>query len=357
MPNRAEPTTIDQARRSDGHSPLVSIVIPNYNGKHLLDVCLQSLAAQSYSSIEIIVVDNASTDGSVEYIRQSYPWAKVVEHSRNLGFGAAINAGIEASRGEWIFALNNDTEVESRCVEKIVQASQSEPSLGMIATRILDFRQRDIIDVAGISVYPDCSSRGRGRLERDSERYHQREQVFAPSGAAGFYRREMLDEVGLFDSDFFMYCEDTDLAFRGRLAGWECVYEPEAIVYHLYSATAGKYSPLKAKLVERNRLWLAIKVLPTPLLVVSIGYTFLRYLYQAFGALRGVGASGQFVAEMSKLDLARALLGAYYEALRGLGKALRKRRQIQATRRVGLSRVWSWFVDYRISVSELTLKA
>lgn len=341
---------------AEATQPLVSVIVVTYNGRHLLDTCLQSIRGQSYRSWEVILVDNGSTDGSVQYVRQRYPGIQIIENGRNLGFAEANNIGIRASHGDYIFALNNDTELDAACLANLARTMQSDPSLGMCATKICNFSRRHIIDAAGIAIYADCSARGRGRLDLDGGQYAAAEEVFGPSGAAGLYRRSMLDEVGLFDDAYFMYCEDTDLAFRARLAGWHCAFVPDARVYHIYSATGGRYSPAKAFLVERNRFWTAVKVLPLPLLVASGGFTALRLLYQAVGALAGVGASGRFVEGQSRLGLLIVLVHAYWVGLRALPRVLHKRRQVQALRRVSSSTVRSWFRRYGITVRELALK-
>lgn len=332
---------------------LVSVVIPNYNGKHLLDDCLGSLLSQTHPKVEIVVVDNASSDGSVEYVRDTYPTVRTLRNRENLGFGAAVNQGIRATSGELVFVLNNDTEVDAHCIESLVEVAQTDPTVGMCATKILDFRRRNVIDVAGIVIYPDCSSRGRGRLEVDVGQYSKVEEVFGPSGAAGLYRRSMLDDVGLFDADYFMYCEDTDLAFRARLAGWRCLFVPDAVVYHLYSATSGSYSPAKAYLVERNRLWTAVKVLPWPDLVSSLVFTAIRYAFQAAGAVTGKGAAGQFACQHSRLELVVILTQAYWSGLLGLGRAIRKRFDAGARRRVKPRTIRRWFHTFGIGAREL----
>lgn len=332
---------------------LVSVVIPNYNGKHLLDDCLGSLLSQTHPKVEIVVVDNASSDGSVEYVRDTYPTVRTLRNRENLGFGAAVNQGIRATSGELVFVLNNDTEVDAHCIESLVEVAQTDPTVGMCATKILDFRRRNVIDVAGIVIYPDCSSRGRGRLEVDVGQYSKVEEVFGPSGAAGLYRRSMLDDVGLFDADYFMYCEDTDLAFRARLAGWRCLYAPDAVVYHLYSATAGKYSPLKAFLVERNRIWMSAKVLPWSALVASLGFTLVRYAYQGVGAILRKGASGRFASEQSCLALLLVLLRAWVSAVRGMPGVLDKRRSAQRAGRLKPGDIRRSIRQFGIPVYEL----
>jgi GT2 family glycosyltransferase len=178
-----------------------------------------------------------------------------------------------------------------------------------------------------------------------------------PSGAAGLYRKRMLDAVGLFDEDFFAYGEDADIGWRGRLAGWTCVFVPTAVVYHRYSASSSAYSPLKAFWVERNRLWLAIKNFPLPVLFASPVYTLVRYAWQGYGALSGIGAAGEFTKQYSKAQLLLIVLKAYASAFVGAGKMIRKRKAIQQSVTVSTKDVLAWFSRYGISVRELSLQA
>jgi GT2 family glycosyltransferase len=166
----------------------------------------------------------------------------------------------------------------------------------------------------------------------------------------------MVEEVGTFDEDFFAYCEDTDLGLRGRLAGWKAVSVPEAVVRHKYSQTGGRYSPLKAFLVERNHVWVAVKCFPAEQLALSWFYALWRYGLQAFAALSRIGAGGEFVREHSGLELLGVLLKAWWAALLGMPRMLEKRGFIQARKKVRASEVRKWLKKYRLSVAELVLK-
>jgi GT2 family glycosyltransferase len=194
-----------------------------------------------------------------------------------------------------------------------------------------------------------------GRLEPAS-RYAEPCEVLAPSACAALYRKEVLDAIGGFDPDFFAYCEDLDLGMRARLAGWTGWYVPTAVVYHKYSGTGGKYSPFKAFLVERNHLFVLLKLFPKRLILASPFYTAWRYALQAYGVFAGKGASGRFAEEGSALRLLPVLLKAYGEAFAALPKLLAKRRAIQRGVRVDRREVLSWFDRFGISAFELTLK-
>lgn len=338
--------------------PLVSIIIVNWNGKRFLKGCLESVFAQSYKNFEVILVDNGSTDGSVGFVRENFPLTVVLENKDNLGFAAGNNRGIEAAKGEFIATLNNDTELNRGFIEKLVEAAEgSGERVGMWAPKILSMDERDVIDsVGGLLIYPDGLAKGRGRLEKDRGQYDGERDICMPSACAALYRREMLDEVGLFDEDFFAYCEDTDLGLRARLSGWKAVSVPEAVVYHYYSATGGRYTPTKAYLVERNRLWVVLKNFPAPLVLLSPFYTLWRYLVQLYGIITRKGAGGRFAEEFSSLRLFSMALKAYGGAIRGLPKMLSKRIVIQRKRKVSAGGVRGWFKAYGISAAGLVLK-
>lgn len=336
--------------------PCVSVIIVNYNGSHLLKECLDSLRKQTYTDFETIVVDNASTDGSVDLVKNHYPEVHVLVNEINLGYGEGNNMGIMYSKGKYVVLLNNDTKVHSRWLEELIKVAEQDTTIGMCASKILNYDNPEIIDNTGLLMYPDGLARGRGRLEKDRGQYDTLEEVFIPSGCAALYRKEMLEEIGLFDEDFFLYLDDVDIGLRARLAGWKCIYVPEAIVYHRYSATTEPYSLLKAYLVERNRIWIVIKYFPLRMLLMSPLYTFLRYLFQVYGALAGKGAVNKFTKSESIFNAIKIVLKAYLSAFRMSGKMLRKRRDIGRFKRVNNSEFYEWFKHYRISIRELAFK-
>lgn len=353
MSDAAAPTPLGEY---DAAVP-VSVIVVNWNGREHLGVCVDSLLRQTLPGIEIIVVDNASSDGSVEYLRERYgDTVRVLVQSDNLGYAGGLNVGIIAARGRYLLALNSDTELAPQGIGHLVVAADQWPSTGMFSPKILSFDERDVLDNVGHLLYPDGLSRGRGRLEPDRGQYDRAEEIVLPSGCAVLLRRAMLSDIGLFDTDLFAYCDDTDLGLRGRLAGWRCRSVPSAVVYHKYSAASAAYSPLKAFLVERNRAWVAVKCLPAPLLLASPLFTVLRLGAQAWGVLSRRGAAGRFASTHSPSALLGVLLRAYAAALRGLPGAWRKRRAIQSRRRVSTWETLDWLRRYRMSVREVALK-
>lgn len=339
-------------------APLVSIVIVNWNGKRFLEKCLGSIHSQDFSSYEIIFVDNGSTDCSIELVKDRFPKTAIVKNNENLGFAKANNQGINAAKGKYILTLNNDTELAPGFLSTLVkEAENSTPDTGMWAVKILSIQERDVIDsVGGLLLYPDGLGKGRGRLERDKGQFDTPKEVLIPSACAGLYRKKMLDEIGGFDEDFFAYCEDTDLGIRGRLTGWKTVSVPQAKVYHYYSGTGGKYTPFKAYLVERNHIWVAVKNFPFLLLLLFPVYTKWRYIVQIYGIIAKKGAGGRFVEGFSGFELLKVLIKAYLHAIKGLPKALRKRKVIQKARKASCKEVRGWFKRYGLSASMLVLK-
>src|SRR5690606_3255886 len=219
--------------------PLFSVIIPNWNGKHFLPTCLDALKAQTYPRVEVIVVDNASTDGSQALLKTDYPWVKLVELPANRGFTGACNAGIRAATGDYIALLNNDTEVAPDWVAAVADTFERYPDAGSVASKMLLFDRRDTFHTAGDYFTLDGRAGNRGVWQTDEGQYDREEYVFSACGGSAVYRRAMLDDIGLLDDDFFFSGEDVDLGWRAQLAGWRCLYTPRAIVYHHLSATGG----------------------------------------------------------------------------------------------------------------------
>jgi GT2 family glycosyltransferase len=337
-------------------SSVVSVIIVNLNRRELLGRCLESLRKQTFSDFQVIVVDNASSDGSLEFLQSlGEPRLQVVALSSNKGFAGGCNAGIARAEGRYIATLNNDAEAEPRWLEELVTGIESNPAVGMCASKILFHGDRKRIDKAGHLIYPDGLNHGRGSGEPDCGQFEQREEVLFPDAAGALYRREMLDVIGLFDEYFFAYGDDADLGLRGRLAGWTCLYIPTAIVYHVHSATAGEFSPLKAFLIERNRIWVAVKTFPLSLLLVSPFFTLVRFAYHAYGSLFMVGSSGKYAAESSRTQLALMILKAYWSGLKFFPEMWRARRKIRRFARISDSEFASLLFKHRITLRALTL--
>lgn len=266
-----------ESRETKGYMPLVSVIVVNYNGLRFLQKCLDSLLAQTYKNIEIVLVDNCSADGSASFIKANYPSVRLIENEANLGFALANNIGIKSSSGELVATLNNDTEAAPQWLGSLVDAAISAEDVGMCASKMLFMKRPGIIDSTGVCISRSGACWDRGMFERDDGQYAFGE-VFGPCAGAALYKKKMLDEIGLFDEDFFAYMEDVDLAFRGRLAGWKCMYVPEAVVYHFHGGTAGYGSEFTIYYGNRNIIWNAMKNYPLPMLLASLPFIIARNL-------------------------------------------------------------------------------
>ena len=267
--------------------PAVTVVVPTLAADETLNECLESLECQTFENFEVLVVDNSGRRAV-----QSRPGVRVITNDSNVGYGAAVNQAIRESRSTFIAVLNDDAIADPRWLEALHQAVEARPDVGMCASQVRlagDGR----LDSAGMLVCLDGSSKQRGHLEAPAA-FSRKQEALLPSGSAAFYRREMLDEIGLFDESFFLYCEDTDLGLRARWAAWECLYVPDAVVEHRYSHSAGQASALKAYYVERNRLFLAVKNLPMPELLMAPLYSVVRYFWHFIYSLQGRGKAAEF---------------------------------------------------------------
>jgi GT2 family glycosyltransferase len=239
----------------------VSIVVVTWDGLQVLRDCVTALAEQSIPH-ELIVVDNGSRDGTVKWLRQNAPRARVVSLQHNLGFAAGNNAGLRAATGELLVLLNNDTIAAPDFVEQLVSPFEHDRQLAAAAGVLLFAHQPDLVASAGIAVGRDGLHRDLWMLRPVAQLPDTTTPVFGASGGAACYRRTALEDVGLLDERYGSYLEDADLAWRLRLGGWDCVSVPRARVRHVYSATASHGSPFKQRLQARNRVRVLVRCLP-----------------------------------------------------------------------------------------------
>lgn len=305
--------------------PLVSVVVINWNGARHLPTCLDALRAQTYPRLEVIVADNASEDGSQELVRESYPEVELVALSENHGFTGGNNAGIAASTGAIIILLNNDTEADPGWVAAVVDAFARHPDAGLVASKLLLFDRRDTFHTAGDFYRLDGLPGNRGVWQQDTGQYDREEYVFGACGGAMAVRRAVFEQVGVLDEAFFFSAEDVDFAWRAQLAGWRCVYAPDAVVFHRLAATGGDVTASYYN--GRNFLYLLAKNYPTDLWRKHWRKVVRRQWAIAWEALRAWRG-----------EAARARLRGMLAGLRGLPSImLRQRRQVQQTRTVSLA--------------------
>ena len=294
-----------------------TVVIPNWNGERFLDLCLGSLLDQTFGDFETIVVDNGSTDGSIDVVREHFPDVGVVELGENRGFAAAVNAGIEASDTEFVVLLNNDTEQDRRWLEALVRAADAHSDAGLFASKLVDFHDRGVLDGAGDAMRLSGLPYRLGHGERDRGQFDEPGYVFGACAAAALYRKSLFEEVGLFDEDFVSYCEDGDLSFRAQLAGHRCFYVPGAVVYHMGSAsTGGKRSLTATRLGSRNSFSLLVKNLP----LSAVPYILPFFAAGQLGRLVTAAVTGSLRAHLEGLAGAWRYLPLMSEKRAGIQK-------------------------------------
>jgi GT2 family glycosyltransferase len=299
-------------------NPLVVVVIPTLNAGAPLDAALRALAQQTYGNFEIAVVDNGGQARMSESAK-----LRVLRPGRNLGYGAAINLAARHSKAPLIAGLNDDAAPEPQWLAALVAALETTPRAGMCASCVLLDSER--LDSAGLLLAPDGSTKQRGHGE-PAAKFAQTADALMPSGSAGMYRRELFDELGGFEESFFLYCEDSDLGLRAQWAGWTCAYAPAARVHHSYSVSAGRASALKAYLVERNRIAMAIRCLPPGMLAAAPFHAVQRYVWHL---VLPAGSAESFRRQSSGLLLAWFVVKAHLATLAALPRLFHQRRQIR----------------------------
>ena len=305
------------------NSPTVSLIIPNWNGLVHLKGCFETIGRQTVQPVETILVDNGSTDGSFEYVNRNFPGVHLIGLSKNFGFAYAVNRGIEAARGEFIALLNNDTEVDDRWLELLVSELNSHEDAGSVACKMLNFYDHAVIDSAGDVLTRAGSPYGRGSAEKDDGRFNQKEFVFGACAGAAVYRREVFAKVGLFDEDFVSYYEDADLAYRAQLAGFKCLYVPEAVCYHKRGATGWNAAVYPIRMMERNLTAYYIKNFPRALLLTKgplILASRIRRMYRS-----------------SRAGWGKATLQGFVEGFTLVPAMLKKRGNVQRSRIVSIA--------------------
>jgi GT2 family glycosyltransferase len=308
--------------------PKVTVAVPTLAAGDALADCLRSLESQTLTDFEVIVVDNSGTGRA----RFSGPRVRAIGNSRNAGFGAAVNQAFRASSAKYLAALNDDTIADAEWLEALVGCAEANPQAGMFASRVR--LGGATLDSAGMLIAADGSSKQRGHGEAPDS-FAKATEVLFPSGSAAMYRREMLEQIGMFDESFFLYCEDTDLGLRARWAGWDCLYVPSAAVEHRYSHSAGAASRTKAYYVERNRLYTVIKNFPMRLLLRTPFAALFRYLWHLVSLFEGRGKAAEFQRSGSSAAwLPLLVLRAHVSVMVRLPSLARERRRIMATRRI-----------------------
>lgn len=294
----------------------VSVVIPTWNGADLLSTALASLEGQHFRDFEVIVADNGSTDGTREMVKEQYPRARFVGFEENRGFAAAVNLGIRASRGEVIVLMNNDTEAAPGWLAALVRTLDQNPDVDFCASKMLRYHDRSTIDSAGDKLGLLAHQIGHG--EPDGPEFGEPRYVLSACAGAAAYRRRVFESVGLFDERFTSYLEDVDLGVRAQLRGHRCLYVPDAVIYHIGSATTNRMSAPKVYLLLRNSLFLFFQYMPASIVL-------------RWGAMMMVWTLSYAVREGQSV---RVALRALRDFARGIPAVVRRRREVARTRRI-----------------------
>ncbi len=332
----------------------VSVLIVNYNGRHLLGECLGALRHQTVPPVQVIVVDNGSSDDSRAFLER-YDWPLLECHflERNTGFSGGNNAGLPQVRGEVVALLNTDAVADPTWIERALPHFATR-DVGMVACKTRRLQDPGTIDKVGHLAYADGLNRGRGTGQPDDGRFDQVADVLWPDGSAGFYRMAMIAEIGPLEERFFLYGEDAELGMRAQWAGYRCIYEPTSTVRHFHSAGLGRFSPKKAYFIERNRIWVLAKTYPWSMVLASPFHTLLRYLWNLYGLIADRGSAAGFQRDNGPWPLVLALLRANWDGLLGLPTFLRLRRSYP--RRITPDEMCRLLKRHRISAREIALQ-
>ncbi len=304
----------------------VSVVIPTLRGVRFLPTCLDALRRQTRQADEVLVVDDGSADGTSNLLATLYPEVTVIRHAVSLGVAPSFNDGARRSTGSTVVLLNDDTEAETGWLENLCGPLDQDDSWGFAASKLLLFDRRTVLHSAGDFFGRDGMPGSRGVWEEDRGQHDGWVETFGPCGAAAAYRRGLLEDVGFFDESFGSYCEDVDLSFRARLAGYRCRFVPSARVYHRLSATGG--GPLASFHVGRNAVWVLAQDLPSPLLR--------RYWSRILA--RQASIAGEALRHWNEAA-ARARLRGQISGLRSLASRRERRRSVQGRRRVSVGEI------------------
>lgn len=269
----------------------VTVVIPNYKGEAYLRPCVESLFAGTGLEMDVIIVDNGSRDGCVEEVRRLYPQVECVCLDQNYGFCKAVNIGIRKAETPYVFLLNNDTLVCKGAVEALLASLKKDRRIFSVEAKMIQYQDRTKIDSAGTFYNAFGWAYARGK-DRPADQYRKRGPVFSACAGAAMYRREVFEEIGLFDEEHFAYLEDVDVGYRARIAGYRNVYEPMARIIHVGSAASGsRHNEFKVRLSARNNLYLIYKNMPVLQILLNLPFLLAGFLIKyLFFLKKGLGA-------------------------------------------------------------------
>lgn len=285
----------DKLIGSGGHLSLrSSIVIPNFNGLSYLSDCLNSLKHELDLKLdEVLLVDNASTDNSIGFVKENFPFVKIISLNENYGFSYAVNEGIKESTGEFVVLLNNDTQVCNGWLESLIKCIENDPSIFAVSSKMIRMNEKEKIDDAGdgLTLLGWAYKHGDGK---HVDCYNYQKEVFSACAGAAIYRKDIFKQIGVFDTNFFAYLEDVDISYRAKVYGYKNMYCPSAKVYHVGSATSGSgkggLNSFKVSISARNNVYMLYKNMPllqliinSPFLLLGFLWKFISYYRKGFG--------------------------------------------------------------------------
>ena len=308
-------------------SPLVSILIVVWNGKAYLLTCLEKLSVQTFRDFEVIIVDNGSEDDVLAGLQEKYPSLdlQIEKLNSNRGFATANNIGARLARGQWLALLNADAFPEPDWLEHLLEATETFPN-AVFASRQIQANAPTLLDGEG-DIYHISGFAWRRNYGSPVQQKCEVEEIFSPCAAAALYPHQAFLDARGFDEDFFSYNEDIDLGFRLRLKGLRCFFVPQAIVYHVGSASTGKHSDFAIYHGHRNLVWTYVKNMPAP-------------LFWAFLPLH-IAANLLTMIRFFLTGHGKAIWQAKLDAVKGIGLMTRKRREIQQNRQVTIATIYS----------------
>lgn len=310
------------------NNPKVTVIIVNWNGGDLLLRCLSDLLVQTYAPHEVIVIDNASTDGSGQAAATRFPQIRVIDAGSNLGFAAGNNLAVSLASKEstWIALLNPDAFPESNWLQALVSAAIGNPQFAIFGSRLMDANSKTLLDGIGDTYHMSGLAWREAHGKVLQATMLEPKEIFSTCAAAGLYRRDIFDQIGGFDEDYFCYMEDVDLGFRYQLLGHRCLYVPDSVANHVGSALTGKRSDFSIYHGHRNLVWTFVKNMPGVLFWLLLPLHLLLNL-----------ASILYFTRHGKGKVIRK---AKFDAIKGLPHVWRKRQSIQTNRHTSIARLW-----------------
>lgn len=308
--------------------PLISIIVVNYNGKHLLGECFTSLENLSYprDKFEVILVDNASADGSVEFVKKNFPWIRILQLDKNYGFCKPNNEGTKIARGEYVVFLNNDTVVTQDWLSELAKAALSNDKVVCCASKMLYYDRRDVVNSAGGKITIIGGGFYKGYGDKDGPKYGNLEYTGFGCGAGVLVKKDFFQDIGGFDEDYFASCEENDLGWKSWLYGYKVLYVPTAVMYHREGGTFGNrnvFEPWKVYLITRNRLYNLAKNLEIKNVLRGL---FISFIFNSYRSIKYI-VHGNFAS-------VKSIVRAYVDFTRNLKKVLAKRKVVQENRKI-----------------------